>query len=85
MTHQRQAEIGLGVAEGPEEHPVVFATVRRQMLEQFRRIRAVLAKPVFLLGLRRFPPLRDLARFREAANGSPARHRKAKHADAVGR
>ena len=46
---QRQAEVGVGVAIRPEQHAIVVAAVRAQVLEQPRRVRAVLAEPLLLL------------------------------------
>ena len=53
IAHQRNAEEGRVVAEGPEENRVVTSTVLTQMIEEARYLRAVLPKPFLLPCVRR--------------------------------
>ena len=56
---QRQAEIGVEVAVGPEQHAVVVGAVRAEMLEQPGRVGPVLAEPLLLLLRRSRDPRRS--------------------------
>jgi hypothetical protein len=77
---QRQAEVRVEIAIGPEQHAVVPRAVAPEVLEQLGHVGAVLAKPLLLLRWRGAVGEHEIAQVHETVQLARPRDRKAEHA-----